>query len=365
MDPLVSMAEGTAPAVAQGPLRVYSEFTEDGQSSHAEINPILAVTRSGDASPAAPFRQVWDPEECDLFVFPYDWSHYVFRRRVSEARDLAEKAASHGKRIVSWHRGDLPPLFPFGNHIACQSALYRSRLQPHEHAVPYFIEDPLPAHSEGRLLLRKKGSRPVVGFCGYAGVVWAKMAYTLYTSLRHNYRSRRGKEPWDVRPLLPATLIRARALRALASDDRVETRFDVRSRAFRLNDKSGDPVWRQARIHRFYDNLYDSDYALCIRGNGNWSIRFFEALAVGRIPVFVDTDCVLPDVGIDWRTFCVWVDDRDIRSLPARLLEFHESMTPGQFLEKQEECRRIWVDRLSRQGFMNYLAKSLRGGILA
>jgi hypothetical protein len=159
---------------------------------------------------------------------------------------------------------------------------------------------------------------------------------------------------------MPATLIRARALRLLAADLGVETRFDVRSRAFRLNDKSGDPVWRQTRINRFYDNLYDSDYSLCIRGNGNWSIRFYETLAVGRIPIFVDTDCVLPDVGVDWRKLCVWVDHRDLASLPQRVREFHESLTPEQFLERQEELRRIWVERLSRQGFMRYLAKGLR-----
>lgn len=29
-----------------------------------------------------------------------------------------------------------------------------------------------------------------------------------------------------------------------------------------------------------------SDYVLCTRGNGNYSIRFYEALCRGRIPVF-------------------------------------------------------------------------------
>ena len=32
-----------------------------------------------------------------------------------------------------------------------------------------------------------------------------------------------------------------------------------------------------------------SPYILCVRGAGNYSARFYEALALGRIPVLVNT----------------------------------------------------------------------------
>jgi hypothetical protein len=50
----------------------------------------------------------------------------------------------------------------------------------------------------------------------------------------------------------------------------------------------------------------------------------YEALALGRIPVFVDPDCILPfHDRIDWRSYAVWVDARDIRSVPHIVAELH------------------------------------------
>jgi len=43
------------------------------------------------------------------------------------------------------------------------------------------------------------------------------------------------------------------------------------------------------------------------------SYRLYEALCCGRIPVFIDTDCVLPyDFMIDWKKYFVWVDQSEL-----------------------------------------------------
>ena len=83
--------------------------------------------------------------------------------------------------------------------------------------------------------------------------------------------------------------------------------------------------WR--RIGKFDDNLRSATYALCIRGAGNFSARFYEALSFGRVPLFVDTRCVLPlEDDIDWRHHCVWVDRSDVGRIgdPARQTTRHD-----------------------------------------
>ncbi|MEZ5353549.1 MAG: exostosin family protein [Bryobacteraceae bacterium] len=347
-------------------LRVYSQLTQHGAETGAELNPVLleAFESRAAGSPATlggrPIERVENPADADVFALPYTWTYYVANERIEEAASIANHAEALGKKLLVWHRGDLPPLYPFRNVIACQSALYRSRHEPHEVAAPFFVEDPLPRHAGGELRLRPKPEKPVVGFWGYAQVVWPKVAYTYAANLLHNHRARRGKGLWDITPITPATLLRARVLRILAADSRLETRFHASRRAFRRIDPTGDPEWRNEQISLFYKNVLNSDYTVCVRGYGNWSIRFYETLACGRIPVFVDTDCVLPEAGVDWKRFCVHVDRNNIESLPDRILEFHERMSPEQFLARQQECRHLWETRLSRHGFLSHLAAAVR-----
>jgi hypothetical protein len=56
------------------------------------------------------------------------------------------------------------------------------------------------------------------------------------------------------------------------------------------------------QIRREYVNsVFGCDYALCMRGAGNWSYRFVDSLSAGRILVMIDTNCMLPlEDDTDW-----------------------------------------------------------------
>ena len=74
---------------------------------------------------------------------------------------------------------------------------------------------------------------------------------------------------------------------------------------------------------------------MCQRG-GNFSYRFYETLSCGRIPVFVDTDCVLPaDDLVDWQKICVWVDESELDEISDRVAGFHSALSPSDFTEMQ------------------------------
>lgn len=75
---------------------------------------------------------------------------------------------------------------------------------------------------------------------------------------------------------------------------------------------------REARQQRFAETMYGSHFALCPRGAGAGSIRFFEAMRMGVAPVLISDRYALPP-GVDWDSFLVRVPERDIARLPALL----------------------------------------------
>ena len=69
--------------------------------------------------------------------------------------------------------------------------------------------------------------------------------------------------------------------------------------------------------------LSDSVFALCPAGAGPNSLRLWEALAVGAVPVLLGVQPMLPEGGslpaIDWDRIVLRVPDEELSSLPQRL----------------------------------------------
>ncbi len=102
-----------------------------------------------------------------------------------------------------------------------------------------------------------------------------------------------------------------------------------------------------------------------MRGAGNFSIRFSEALSVGRVPLFVDSACVLPWPNlIDWDAAMVRVDINDLPHLGTRLAVEHRRQGVEGFLRRQRLCGEIWRRFLSPAGFFKTLRDQLAAGKL-
>jgi hypothetical protein len=108
----------------------------------------------------------------------------------------------------------------------------------------------------------------------------------------------------------------------------------------------------------FYQNLAATDYTLCVRGGGNFSKRFYETLALGRIPVLVDTDCLLPfESVLKWGDHIVRVPQTELASLPRVVARHFAKHGPGGLAEIKHRCRKLWEEWLSFAGFHRQLAQ--------
>jgi len=126
--------------------------------------------------------------------------------------------------------------------------------------------------------------------------------------------------------------------------------YDAHPRYDPLGDSAG--FWNESIPNRkkweplFKTNLLANQYNLCTRGNANWSLRFFETLAYGRIPVYVESGGRLPwDQAIDYFDggFPVVTN---ILKIEQTILEFHET---HDLKKTQCACRKMYDDYFSQE----------------
>lgn len=291
-------------------------------------------------------------ETADIVVFPVGWEHAQGDAALVEsAHRLAEVAREHGKPFVIFYWSDDADEVPVAPSVVFRTSLYRS-LRPQraarELAMPAWSEDFVEHYQDGRQLVREKSNPPAVGFCGHDTPIPSLLKGLAKRAL--------GR---------PAMSSRGQAMRRLAADGRIESRFVVRPAFFGgsvVDGRSNYELMRRVRLE-YVENMLGADYALAARGAetwgksaGNFSYRLYEILSAGRPPLFVNTDCVLPyDDQLDWKSFTIWVDESDLRHIADTLVRFHESLSAAEFVDLQRECRRVWLEYLSPQGFFRNL----------
>lgn len=351
-------------------ITAYTDLARVAKATRKNLNPILdfhfsgmepPAIEAGRSNPASPIRLTRDPTEADYFILPLHWTCYLWngKREMPSALKMAELADRHGKKVIIWFKGDLVPRMPFNNYILFLPGLVRSKQKKNHIACPVFVDDPQPTFGMRNGLVRSKTEIPTVGFCGYAASNAAKTAWSVVNGLRLKTIERLGLGDFEEVPVLPSTFLRSRVLSSLSKSRCVRTNFLTRQN-YTPTKPGGLAAGDDVRVSEFFTNIYDTDYTVCVRGYGNWSYRFYQTLACGRIPVFVDTDCALPESeSIDWKKYCVWVAGDELDRIGEKISLFHDSISEREFFAVQNECRNLWRRFLTPSGFFGHLSDAL------
>lgn len=98
----------------------------------------------------------------------------------------------------------------------------------------------------------------------------------------------------------------------------------------------------------YYKNIESNLYTLCICGGGNFSFRLAETFMMGRIPVLIDTDCLLPfENQIPYKKNTVYVtkeNSNNFKNIDELIQNYHNSHTEDELLRIQYENRQIWLN---------------------
>jgi hypothetical protein len=336
-------------------VRVAALHADDVALHVDSVSPFYVLGDDGTVVPRGDGLEPADLADADLAALVALWSAYPR----AAALALLDEAHAAGKRVVVWVDGDHEIDLDHPAALLFEQGPTRGR--PRTEAWPVLIHDHLDKRYEGAVVPVPRGDRPTVGFCGQSTAPLAGRARLLAGKARMRLDHAVGRSDRLAAPWASHLRLRTRALRALEADPGVATDFVLRDR-YRAGLR--DVADRMDRTHPtatdFFTNIRANAYTLCVRGGGNFSVRFYETLCLGRIPVVVDSGAALPWEGrLPWDELVVLVPERDLDELGDRVAAHHAARDDEAFAAAQLACRQVWVERLSVPGFFGHVAELL------
>jgi len=268
----------------------------------------------------------------------------------SYLNEYAELSAKYGKKTVVVNYGDAPAAVDLPNASVFVSSAYRYSMRPNEIMMPAYAED---LQGETPFVPRPKTQEPTIGFCGWSDYKNMKnFAGTMVGNALVNVRAL-VKADMRIRSERKGLTFRRAALRALENQPGIRTHFLIRrSYSGHANTISLPP--EQAR-QEYIDNMRTCDLALAVKGDGNYSYRFYEALGLGRILLFIDTETPLPLEGVvEYGKFILNVDAADTKDLAAVVREWWAGTSPEEIERMQRDARDAFANYLRTDRFFAY-----------
>lgn len=292
-----------------------------------------------------------DPRAADYLLIPHNES--AIRSERAYLRRYITLSREAGKKILLFAHTDSSASVDLPNVVVFRTSLYRYRRRPNEIPLPAYAEDLL-----GDLPLQvrdKHAGPPVVGFCGW--VEYKNLKNRVGTLLRNAAVKIRSLCQPEVLAETKGITLRRRAMDLLERDSRVMTSF-IRRRSYSGHTSTIglDP----ARARREYiENMLESDVSLVVKGDGNYSYRFYEALSLGRIPLLLDTACRLPlEEIIDYSSFVIRVPLPDLPRIADIVAERYARMSAEEFREMQRKAREAFEKYLRIDRFLKYAVEN-------
>ena len=288
-------------------------------------------------------------EQADLWMLPMDWKYYKSEGTIQAAMAFCEEAAAHQKPVWTFNGGDygLELDVPKTTRVYRMSG-YQSLKTLSDSGMPFFLSDPVEhvlGISEEELFMNEQ-KEPVIGFCGMAPHGLPIFMREWFLAALHNVKRNLSKPRLYKQPWFSTSNLRHRVMQVFEIAGNWKTDFVVHQK-----HRAGAETELQRKIstQNYYEHMLRSDLMICARGAGNFSVRFYETLAMGRIPVFIDTDCLLPDIGgKNWHDYLIWVDKKDITHAPEIAAKWLEGKD---LTEQKKKNRELWKQHLRMDSF--------------
>jgi len=106
---------------------------------------------------------------------------------------------------------------------------------------------------------------------------------------------------------------------------------------------------------RYVNIMLRSHIALCPRGYGGSSFRFFEAMQLGVVPFLIGDQDVRPFKNkIDWEKISIYTDS------PAKISRILDKYSTDQLLSMGKAARLVWQNQLTYQKWCNLALEELK-----
>lgn len=302
------------------------------------------------------YELVDDIELSDIVIVPVDISYFFKNNKIEWLFNFIKNANQLQKKVWVYSAGD------FGitlrkNIYTFRLGGFHSKLDKQTFILPGYTIDPYEYLNEEFKPLHKT-KKPKIGFVGNANASLNKFLKEFLSYLKHNFERLTKKRYCDYQSFYPSSINRFKYLKRFEGSKFIETDFIYRKK-YRAGAHTQEEL--NKTTIEFYENIKSNAYTFCLRGSGNFSIRFFETLAMGRIPIVIDTDIRLPlhDI-IDWGKHCILANTYNFET---KLIEFHKNIDDVKFQQMQRDNRDLWKKYLTRENYFIQLYSMFKNEI--
>jgi tetratricopeptide (TPR) repeat protein len=271
------------------------------------------------------FSRVDQPDEADFFLFPYHISMAIEVVGVQNVarllRRLPHFARYEARHVFVVAHDDSRP-FSF-NSVIIRTGVNTLCQDPHTLPLPYTAEDF--SHLAGANFTHLPYDTSFVGFTG-------------------------------ITPLRQVVVDSVAATPGLASFLKLRPIFYAHVKEF----GGGQAQQTQYRAE-FLDSLAQARTVLCPRGEGEGSVRLYEAMSAGRVPVLLADAYALPFAGhIDYDAFICRIPQTQAAQTGPILAEWLAGQSPDALQAKGRLARQAWETYLDPARWPQRLYEALQ-----
>lgn len=291
---------------------------------------------------------VRDIKLANIFLIPMPINYYYKNNYMHLIDKYSSYTLNYNIKVFGFVSGDFGFDFPqYKNIRFFRLNGFKSRFGENNYGFPAILSDQLKIlFKKHNIQIHKKPLKPNISFCGHATnskLVYFNQTFNFYKENFKRFIINPLKNDYEV--VFQSAYYRYRILKQLKNNNSLETDFIFREK-YRGGAKNSNT--RIKTTLEYYNNMINSNYVLCLRGTGNFSIRFYEALMMGKIPIFINTDCILPfSKIINWKDHVIWVEWLNVDNIANIILDFHEKISNSDFQDLQLRNRNLWLDKLN------------------
>ncbi len=284
------------------------------------------------------FDLVTDITLSDFILIPHNY--FLIKSNKSYLENILALSHTNLKKIILFAIGDSCESIDLPNVIVFRMSQYKALKQKNEIVIPAYASD---LSYDMPTIYRNKSILPIIGFCGWAHTPSMKDRIAIFF-----------KNLSLLGPRRLGVSFRKKAISILNKSILIKTNFIIRN-SYSASEKT---ITLDAKVAReqYRNNILGSDFILAPKGDGNYSVRFYEALSLGRIPILIDTDCPLPlDKDIDYSKFILKVSYKDINRLDIIVSDFYKKISDEDWLTMQKSARKAFDQYLRIDVFFRHI----------
>lgn len=330
-------------------IKVYTDTTYLTEEFRKIIFPVLLDIHFLKSTNALEnFQLIKEIENADIVIVPVAINYFFKQKKQKELNQLIDKAITLNKKVWVYSAGDFGITFR-KDVTVFRLGGFKSKLSKNEAIMPLFVSDPYTYILNTDWFFLDKTEKPTIGFVGNANGKFSKKIKEILIFLKLNFKRQFDKSIGDYQPFFSSSSKRFKVLKNLEKSKAIICDFIYRN-SYRGGAQTESQI-KKSTVE-FFQNIENNLYTICIRGAGNFSVRFYETLMMGRIPIVVLSDAKLPlESIINWENHAVLVTQNNIVD---KLSAFHNTFSNEEIIEIQKSNRELMLKLFLR---VNYFKK--------